>query len=104
MDDELHRRGSSVLEVFYTQESIRGRFHDGSRVREENIKEGWTMRVTQHPTTGQWFTLNNRLLFAYRRAALWPDGNCKQHHMIDICLGPGKVENVPFDDCKDEFL
>lgn len=103
LNDELHRRGSSILSVFYTQENISSRFHDGSKVCEDNIKKDWVIRVTQKPDTGQWFTLNNRLLFAYRRHELWPHGNWEEHYMIDISLPAGKVRIVPFEECKEEF-
>lgn len=94
--------GFPISEIFYTQKSIASRFHDGSRVCPENIKSHWVLRVTQAPS-GQWFTLNNRLLFAHNMEN-WPENAPDERkHLMLILLNPDKVKVEPFHDVKEEF-
>ncbi|CAB9504749.1 expressed unknown protein [Seminavis robusta] len=90
----------SLSAVFYTREHIHGAFHDGSDVSYGNIREEWKLHVTQAPS-GQWLTMNNRMLFAYnslRYADGEADGGDK--HIQDILLEMEKVQVVPYSEAR----
>ena len=87
--------------VFYMQDSISPRFHDGSAVAAENIKKDWKFRVTQKPD-GQWFTLNNRMLFAYNSSE-WATPCGSEKYLMDMGIPMSMVEIIPFDDARQEF-
>jgi hypothetical protein len=91
-----------LLEIFYTQKNIGRRFHDGSKVDNANIQDDWVMHVTKTPN-GQWFTLNNRLLYAHRQS-IWPGGGPSgAHYLMKVSLWAQRVKFVPFKECALEF-
>jgi hypothetical protein len=94
---------TEILNIFYTQKNIARQFHDGSKVDNASIQDDWVMHVTKTPN-GQWFTLNNRLLYAHRQR-IWADNDdpSGKHYMINILLPAHKVKIVPFKECAVDF-
>jgi hypothetical protein len=91
-----------VCEIFYAQKNIGRHFHDGSNVDKASIQDDWVIHVTKTPN-GQWFTLNNRLLYAQRQC-LWADVDPSgTHYMMGLLLPTYKVKIVPFKECAVEF-
>jgi len=89
-------------QIFYTQKNISLRFHNGKRVHAKNIHPSWTLRVTQAPN-GQWFTLNNRLLFAHKMGNLPKDDSDDVNYLTGILLKPILVQVLPFEEVKEVF-
>jgi hypothetical protein len=44
--------------IFYSQDTIKSAFHDGSPLETKSIQPEWNMHVVD--MDGEWFTLNNR--------------------------------------------
>ena len=65
----------------------------GSEVHPKNIKSEWVIEITQEPLSKEWYTLNNRLLRAYRMY---------YQERLPGNVSPLRVQFVDFQDCGDE--
>jgi len=73
--------------IFYCQDTIRSTFHDDSPLEPASIQPDWIMHVVE--MDGEWFTLNNRLLYTMRK----DPKNCGGDKMVRVLVLP----DIPWD-------